>query len=77
MQSLASPSTPELQQRLRTGTWVFVALILLTLVEFAFVFVVPGGPLLLVLLAVFQFADAGLIIWYFMHLGHLWHPPGH
>lgn len=70
-------ANPQLQRNLRLGTLVFVALIVLTVVEFALMYVVPGGPLLLALLLAFQIADAGLILWYFMHLGHLWHVPGH
>ncbi|MBI3969841.1 MAG: cytochrome C oxidase subunit IV family protein [Chloroflexi bacterium] len=62
----------ELQSRLRLGWFVFVALVVLTVAEYYVVTTSPPGAITIAMLLVFQFADAGLIIWYFMHVSQLW-----
>lgn len=57
--------------QLRLGLRVLIALLLLTLVELPVAFRVPR-PLPYLLLI--NLADAWLIMWYFMHVSHLWRP---
>ncbi len=55
---------------LNRGFWVFVALVVLTVLEYALLFV-PVGNLFMVLLITINLIDAGLIVWYFMHVKQL------
>ncbi|MDR7433550.1 MAG: cytochrome C oxidase subunit IV family protein [Armatimonadota bacterium] len=55
--------------QLRLGLWVFIALIILTVVELWIAFAVPRPLLYLV---VINLADAWLIMEYFMHLSRMW-----
>jgi len=58
-------------RQLRLGLWVLIALLALTLLELWIAFSVPN-PLVYVI--AINVIDAALIIEYFMHLSHLWHP---
>ena len=62
----------QLRERFRLGWIVFAALIVFTLVEYGVALIVLSGAPLLVALVLFQAADAGLILWYFMHVAQLW-----
>jgi cytochrome c oxidase subunit IV len=59
----------DLAGRLRVGTRVLTALVVLTALEVPVAFRVPHP---LPWLVVLNLADAGLIVWYFMHAAHLW-----
>ncbi|HEU0021509.1 MAG TPA: cytochrome C oxidase subunit IV family protein [Dehalococcoidia bacterium] len=55
---------------LRRGLWVFLALVALTVLEYVVFLVVPRGNL--PYLIVMNLVDAGLILYFFMHISHLW-----
>lgn len=55
--------------KLRLGLWVFIALIVLTVVELWIAFSVPRALLYIV---VINLIDAWLIMEYFMHLSRMW-----
>lgn len=59
----------DLAGRLRVGTRVLIALVILTAVEVPVAFRVSHP---LPWLVVLNLADAGLIVWYFMHVADLW-----
>ncbi|MAG36405.1 MAG: hypothetical protein CL878_09195 [Dehalococcoidia bacterium] len=67
-------TTGGLAARLRLGWLVFVGLLVLTVGEYIALLVTPPVALWRFLLVVLQVADAGLILWYFMHMGQLWRP---
>jgi hypothetical protein len=56
----------------RRGSWVLLALIGLTVVEFLLLLVDLPIVLFRLLLLALNLADAGLIAYYFMHLAQLW-----
>lgn len=56
--------------RLRLGVQVFVALLIVTVVEFLVAVFVPRPLTYLLVTALIK---AGLIVHYFMHITHLWH----
>jgi cytochrome c oxidase subunit IV len=53
----------------RTGWWVFAALIVLVVLEYVVFLALERN---LPLMVVMNITDAGLILWYFMHVGRLW-----
>ncbi len=57
---------------LRRGRWVFVALMVLTVVEFILLWLNIPRILFRFLLLVINGVDAGLILYYFMHIAQLW-----
>lgn len=57
---------------LRRGLWVFVALVVLTVVEFILLWLNIPRVLFRFLLLVINGVDAGLILYYFMHFAQLW-----
>jgi caa(3)-type oxidase subunit IV len=57
------------KEPLRIGWLVFIALAVLTIVEFAFAVVVDANLPILVVIAIMK---AGLIMYYFMHLLRIW-----
>ncbi|MBI4201811.1 MAG: cytochrome C oxidase subunit IV family protein [Chloroflexi bacterium] len=58
------------KQAMQRGLWVIVALVTLTVVDFLIATQIPHGNL--VYLAVFAFVEAGVILYYFMHITQLW-----
>ncbi len=63
---------PTLGARMRLGLLVFVALMVIEIIEYAVGVGLSDNALpLLVLLAV---PGAGLIVYYFMHIAQLWRP---
>lgn len=63
----------ELAGRMRVGWLVMIGLMVLTVAEYLLLLATPSTAIWRILLVVFQVLDAGLILWYFMHLGQLWH----
>ncbi|GBD11947.1 hypothetical protein HRbin23_01630 [bacterium HR23] len=59
-----------LASALRRGLWVWVALIGLTVVEY--LWMVAHLPGLIPFLLVINLIDAGLIVYYYMHIAQLW-----
>jgi heme/copper-type cytochrome/quinol oxidase subunit 4 len=59
---------------LRRGTWTFLALMVLTIIEFAVAVALGASIILLFLIALVK---AALIVWVFMHISRLWHEEGH
>ncbi len=58
--------------RMRRGLVIFLALMVIEIVEYLVGASMSAGSLpIMVLLMV---PGAGLIIWYFMHIQHLWRP---
>ena len=62
----------ELRSALRRGLWVFVALLVLTVLEYVLAVAMPSGNL--PYMVVMNIVDAGLIVYYFMHVAQLWRP---
>ena len=61
---------PQLRPALRRGLWVFLLLVALTVVEYGLGIAMPRGNLPYMI--VMNLVDAGLILYFFMHIGHLW-----
>ncbi|MFN3974783.1 MAG: hypothetical protein ACK4K2_05880 [Dehalococcoidia bacterium] len=59
-----------LAQALRRGLWVWIALIVLTVLEY--ILMVVKAPGLIAYLLIINLADAGLIAYYYMHIAQLW-----
>lgn len=59
---------------MRRGTWTFLLLMVLTLVEFAVAVFMGASIILLFLIALVK---AALIVWVFMHMARLWSEEGH
>lgn len=59
-----------LTQALRRGFWVWVALIVLTILEY--ILMVLRMPGLIAYLLIINLLDAGLIVYYYMHIAQLW-----
>jgi cytochrome c oxidase subunit IV len=55
---------------LRRGLWVFLALAALTALEYVVFLVVDSGNL--PYMVVMNVIDAGLILYFFMHVAQLW-----
>lgn len=55
---------------LRRGLWVWVALIVLTIIEY--ILMVAKVPGIIAYLLIINLVDAGLIVYYYMHIAHLW-----
>lgn len=60
----------------RRGLTVFVALVVLTVVEYIVAVSLDAVPLLVTLLAAAAVAKCWAITYYFMHIGRLWHGEG-
>ena len=58
----------------RRGTWTFLALMVLTLVEFAVAVAFNASIIMLFLIALVK---AALIVWVFMHISRLWREESH
>lgn len=58
----------------RRGMWTFVALMVLTIVEYVVAVNLGASTILLFLIALVK---AALIVWVFMHISRLWHEEGH
>lgn len=54
---------------MRVGWWVFVVLLALAITEYVIFLVLEQN---LPVMIVMNLADAGLILWYFMHVRRLW-----
>ncbi|MFN2103993.1 MAG: cytochrome C oxidase subunit IV family protein [Candidatus Promineifilaceae bacterium] len=59
---------------LRRGTWTFLILMVLTLVEFAVANFMGASIILLFLIALVK---AAMIVWVFMHMARLWREESH
>ncbi len=59
---------------LRRGTWTFLALMVLTVIEF-FVAVALGASMITLFLI--SLVKAALIVWVFMHISRLWREESH
>lgn len=62
--------TAKLKYALRRGLWVFVALVVLALGEYALAIFMTRGNLPYML--IMNLVDAALIAYFFMHIAHLW-----
>lgn len=72
---MAGGDTYERRRRAMTlGTVVFVALIVLDTIEFV---VSQVASQLLLWMALLAIPQAGLILWFYMHLGQLWREEAH
>ncbi len=58
----------------RRGTWTFLALMVLTLIEFAVAVAFNASVIMLFLIALVK---AALIVWVFMHISRLWREESH
>jgi len=67
--------TSGLKLALRRGWWVFLALLVLTAVEYLVLLVMPAGNLIYMI--IMNLVDAALILYFFMHIGHLWQKESH
>ena len=56
----------------RTGWWVFLVLIALTVLEYVVALVMDAN---LPVMVVMNVVDAGLIMYYFMHISRVWRSP--
>lgn len=61
-----------LKQAMRRLGWMIVALAVLTLTDWLIPIMVPHGNV--GLLAAGAVVEAGLVLYYFMHIRQLWHP---
>ena len=59
---------------LRRGLWTFLALMVLTIVEFFVAIALNGSTIPLFLIALVK---AALIVWVFMHIYRLWREESH
>jgi len=59
---------------MRRGTWTFLALMVLTIIEFIVAFVFHASIIALFLIALVK---AALIVWVFMHVTRLWREESH
>jgi|FaiFalFF_MnMetaG_3_1042247.scaffolds.fasta_scaffold00562_7 hypothetical protein len=59
-----------LHQALRRGVWVWVALAVLTVLEY--IWMVADWPGLIASLLILSGIDAGLIAYYYMHVAQVW-----
>ncbi len=59
-----------LKPALRRGYWVFIVLVALTVAEYVLALKMTRGNLPYMI--VMNLVDAGLILYFFMHIGHLW-----
>lgn len=57
---------------LRTGWWVFLVLMAVTILEYFVALAVDSN---LPIMVVMNIADAALIMWYFMHVYRVWRRP--
>ncbi|MBI2873294.1 MAG: hypothetical protein HYY00_08925 [Chloroflexi bacterium] len=55
---------------LRRGLWVFIALVVLAVVEYLLTLVMKSGNL--PWMVIMNIIDAGLIAYFFMHIAQLW-----
>ena len=55
---------------LRKGLWVFIALAILSVVEYLLAVTMKQGNL--PYMVVMNIVDAALILYFFMHIAHLW-----
>ncbi len=58
----------------RRGTWTFLALMVLTIIEFAVAVALDASVIMLFLIALVK---AALIVWVFMHISRLWREESH
>jgi len=58
----------------RRGTWTFLALMVLTIVEFVVAVAFDASIIMLFLIALVK---AALIVWVFMHISRLWREESH
>ena len=58
----------------RRGTWTFLALMVLTIIEFAVAVALDASVIMLFLIALVK---AALIVWVFMHIYRLWREESH
>lgn len=76
---MASPSTQGARREAadqQRGLTVFIALAVLTAVEYVIAVSIDAGAALVILLTVAALGKAWAIINYFMHLPKLWHGEG-
>ena len=59
---------------LRRGLWTFIALMVLTIIEFGMAIVLRGAIIPLFLIALVK---AAIIVWVFMHIYRLWREESH
>jgi len=59
-----------LRPALRRGLWVFILLVALTVAEYVLAVKMTRGNLPYMI--VMNLVDAGLILYFFMHVSHLW-----
>ena len=59
---------------LRRGTWTFLVLMVLTLIEFFVAVAFGASTIMLFLIALVK---AALIVWVFMHVSRLWREESH
>ena len=59
-----------LKYLLNRGFWVFVALVILAIVEYLLILVMDSGNL--PWMVILNVIDAGLIVYFFMHVAQLW-----
>lgn len=57
-------------ERFRLGLTVFIALLIVTAIEYLIAVLIPHALTYLLVAALIK---AGLIAYYFMHIAHLWH----
>ena len=58
----------------RRGTWTFLALMVLTIIEFVVAVAFNASIIMLFLIALVK---AALIVWVFMHISRLWREESH
>ncbi len=64
--------TDGLKRAMRRMWWMILALAVLTLLDVIIPALMPHGNV--VFLGIVAAIEAGLVFYYFMHIGQLWHP---